>query len=262
MKISLTETIKIFGKKHGKIIFIVIFIISNFANYYVTKGTTTNINNNLSCPSPVLSLETESVEGKCPQGDYEKFLVNWDTGNYKIQKEEQTLCANTLSNFLSPAIWFKSSISTSFDSIKFSYFPKVINGKNSPLLLLIGKDPKIAKLYLQENNQQLVGFEKVNIENSEFPLVRQPPMILEDPPQEGVKIDLTLRSKVVKENEVEFTLNIEYISKLTSKPKENVFEFQVDLPEVNPLGKESKIEFGIATLKGMCFKPSNYEVCE
>ncbi len=263
MSITLKESMKTFGKKFGKLIFIFSFLTSlllNIKSLYVNENST--INNNLNCINPVLSAETNKTEDQCVHGSYDGFTNSWEVGNYKMLEEEESLCANIFSNFLSPEIWFKNTIPTIFESVKFSYIPEVINDNNSPLLFLLGKNLKIAKIFIQENNPQLIGFEKVNIDESGFPLEREQPFVLEDPPQVGAKIDLTLRSKVIKENEVEFILNVLYISSVSGKPKEDSFEFKVLLPEANPLGKDSNIEIGVATLKGYCFKPSSFEVCE
>jgi hypothetical protein len=108
----------------------------------------------------------------------------------------------------------------------------------------------------------LIGYEHININNSEFSLERGDPVKLKDPPKNGAEIKITLRNKIVKENQIELTINIFYISDITNSPVEESFDFPITLPNLMPENKNLKTEFGIATFRGFCFKPSSYEVCE
>jgi hypothetical protein len=123
MKMTLKESIQIFGRKFGKYFFTLAFITSYVLVFYGGKKSNTNIVNNLNCANPpVLSLETNNSESQCLQGGFEKLKEEWDLGNYKIESDN-SICANILSGFLTPIIWLENSIPVNFQLISFSYFP-------------------------------------------------------------------------------------------------------------------------------------------
>ena len=210
-------------------------------------------------PSP-----TQCVSGKFPTNK-----DDWVISQYDNPDQEGFYCTRLRSDFLSPSIWYKNSISTKFESIEFKYEVKNRNKDTDtfpPFIVSFGKDPTIFRLYLPlESNSQLVGFEKIIIEDSNYSLERETPKKLKKPVKEEVENEIKIRMVIEQDNKVTFFFNPIYISSISEEEPisiEDSISYSFLLPhDPKPGSALSESEIGFGTLKGSCVKPISYRFC-
>ena len=211
------------------------------------------------------TTENNNSNNNCDK-EGESFLEKeseWTTKHYKSPDNEGFYCPSTFSSFFSPDIWYKKTIPTIFKSLKIRY--KVKNENNSTttspaFILSLGENPRVLRFYVGENNFQLVGFEKYDI-NSEKKLTREEPKELIAPIEYGTEVELTVRQIINSKNKLTFNFNLIYISALTGKSEEDDFSYEVIMPDPEPQSELSNIKIGFGTFKGNCAKPISYNFC-
>ncbi len=203
-------------------------------------------------------------ESFCDSGLFEEKLDSWKIKYYDSPDEDGFYCPRSLSSFLSPDIWYKNLIPTNFESIEIRY--KLKNKDNSTstppsFIFSLGDNPRILRFYAPETNRQIVGFEKIIKDGTDFSTKREEPQYLDEPVAYGTDAELGVKIMISKGNKATFYFKLMYVSALTGKPVENDFSYEVNLPDPMPESEHSKLKIGFATFKGNCIKPISYKFC-
>lgn len=211
--------------------------------------------------TPQDSKNPESV--LCKSGRFEDHLDKWNIKYYNKPDENGFYCPHSR-KFLSPDIWYKELIPTNFESLIIRY--KMKNKDNNvdippPFIFSIGENPRILRFYIAEKNPEIIGFEKIAIEDSGILLKREKIKLLGYPIEYNAETELSVRMMINKGNKVTIYFNLKYISAFHGESVENDFSYEVDLPDPEPDSEHSTLKIGFGTVKGSCIKPISYSFC-
>lgn len=198
----------------------------------------------------------------CEVKKFSDHEEDWLFNEFK-KDGEGYYCPKWNSGFLSPDMWYRNDINADFAKIRFVYEVKNNDSKQiepASFIFSFGESPRLMRVYIPERNPQLIGSESIVLSSSTDGLVRQDPYELRDPVKENTQAELTVRSVVVKENDVSYLYNLNYISDQSGKSIEDSFSRELQLPIPN-LGAAT-VRFGVGTFKGSCIKPIEYEICK
>lgn len=273
-KFDINQSIKDFGF-FKTFILAIVFVAYSYGMYYLGVRNSTEISQsqNVSLESPITSQEATSqlTDGKalnespgirsCIGGRFEDQLDDWIIEHYDKPTEEGYYCPRSR-RFPTPDIWYVDLIPMSFSSVTLKYELLIDEDSNLDVptsILSIGEQPRILRIYIPERNPQLVGIETISIEDP-GELKRHEPIELKDPIQPDTVLELTVRPLVRKGNEITYTFNIKYVSKLSREAAEDSFSVDVSLHDPHP--ETGSVRVGLGALLDSCIKPISYEFCD
>lgn len=252
------------GKQAFKIIIIILItlFIGRFWGSSGNKNMEADIKTTIITNKPSEQLNSVGFNSNsCKPKSFDEN--DWLIKYYKPVNDEGFYCPKSGSPFGSPDIWYKEKIPVAFRSLTMNY--QVISEKDKStetpsLIFSLGDSPRILRFYAPHGkNPQIVGFEKVILEDPENKLEFEPPRDLSEPIKYGTPVEISIRSLLRGDNKATLAFQLQYISN-SGKPAKDNFEYNIELPIPNPEGS-SIIQFGFGTFKGSCIKPLDYTFC-
>lgn len=245
--------------------FLVILLVGG-TYYFASAGGNSSSSNSQNTNSGVAAVfngafpnsETNSV---CRASQFEP--KDWTIRYYKTPNDSGFYCPKNNSAFSSPDIWYKESVPLQFKSLTASFQLINENGKSKyapSLIFSLGDSLRILRFYAPHGkNAQIVGFEKIALEDPDNKLKFEAPRNLSEPMKYGTQIEITVRSLLLGDNHATFAFQLKYISTSGNDVEDN-FNYDVDLPIPNS-DNSPAVKFGFGTLEGNCIKPIEYNFC-
>lgn len=254
--------LKLVLKKYGFSALLLIVGLYGGSSYTSSKISQTSVQQtqfSLQLPTPTVLA---SNNDKCHSGTIVENLDCFSWRQYKKPDSEGRICPNFYTPFQSPDFWLESKINLNFKNISYQV---IISGENKvPITYIIslGKDLRIFRFYFQEKSSVMIGFERINLTDPEFGLIREDSKQLREAPMLGTTATIHVKPIVVSGNEIQYIFNIKYISSITEKTIEDSFPYFLKLPEADINTSNSLTQLGFGTLKGGCIKPNSYAIEE
>lgn len=246
------------------LILFIFFIVGSFSAYYlpwIKKINLANVNQKLEQQIVISSSSKISESDLCEGGVFKDKLDDWIINYYNKPDKDDFYCPRSSSPFLSPDIWYKNSIPTSFKSLEINY---QLKNKNDSIIIppsFIFSIDKILRFYIPENNYRIAGFEKITKKDTGYSMERDEVQLLDEPIEYGTETELKVRITIVERNKVVFYFNLKYISASSGRSIEKGFSYEVNLPKPSPESDISKLKIGFGTFKEGCVKPISYKFC-
>jgi len=263
---------KYFSLVKDNLTFITLIIAVSFLAgfYFGGKSSMTSVQQQASVTQNIdlnessLSSEELGRKGICEGGKFSEKIDDWKIRQYNNPDNEGFYCPRMTSSFSSPDIWYKNPIPTNFEFIEFRYQlkDKDMDDDIPPSFIFsVGEEPRILRFYIPENNYQLVGFERIELEESKYILEREIPQELSEPIDTAVETELRVRMVIGEGNKVSLYFNPTYLSILDEDSTEDSFSYTINLLDPKPISEHSEIRIGFGTFKGNCIKPISYKFC-
>lgn len=228
--------------------------------------------NNVSQPELVHNAEisaprhviTQALGSEDSQKTFSEHTNEWVIQGYDGPDSDGYYCPNNWAAYPAPDIIYRTPIKAIFNSLYFRYTIKNIDSSiKTPQTFVFSlgeKNSRIFRIYIPQTNPQSVGFERFFTNNFVQSSKYDPGQSFPDPIAKDIPVELTVRSIPLSGSKVEYTFNTKYLTSEQQKPVENSVSYDIDLQDPDP--SNLFVQFGMATYKGNCINPDQYNISE